>query len=161
MPTKTPKKAARTKAVRAARPGKNTKLKTKETGASVEAFIASVANETRRADARTLLAMMKRVTGEKPKMWGPSIVGFGRYRYRYESGHEGEMCMAGFSPRASSLVVYVMPGFSKYEPLLAKLGKHKRGESCLYVNKLADIDLPTLQEIIAVGVAEMRRRYAS
>jgi hypothetical protein len=120
--------------------------KTKPTAASVDAFLDAVGHPVRRADGKTVRAMMERVTGEPAAMWGPSIVGFGRYHYRYASGHEGDMCRLGFSPRSTSLVLYV-GGFPEYEALLARLGKHKRSKACLYLNKLADVDPAVLEEI--------------
>ena len=127
--------------------------------AEVEAFIEAVANDTRRDDARTLLKLMRRVTRQSPKMWGKSLVGFGNYFYRYESGREGEYFITGFSPRKANLVVYIMPGFEGAASLMAKLGKHKTGVSCLYINKLADVDLDVLTQLIRESVAEMKRRY--
>jgi hypothetical protein len=124
-------------------------------------FIDSVEHPTRRADAMTLLAMMERVTGCRPRMWGPSIVGFGRYRYRYESGREGDFMLTGFSPRARNLVVYVLPGYDHLGDDLAELGKHRIGKSCLYINKLADVDLDVLERIVADGVARMRRDHVT
>lgn len=149
-------KASRRPAKKAA---KKYELKTKPTAVSVEAFIEKVPNEVRRKDAKTLLALMKRVTGETPKMWGPSIIGFGRYHYKYESGHEGDMCMAGFSPRASALVVYLVPGFQKQEALLSRLGKHRHGKSCLYINRLEDVDMKVLERLVADSCAYMRKKY--
>ncbi|TFI57334.1 DUF1801 domain-containing protein [Sphingomonas parva] len=121
--------------------------KTKPTEASVDAFLAAVEKPVRRADALILKEMMERITGEPAVMWGPSIVGFGAYHYRYASGHEGDMCRIGFSPRAANLVLYV-GGFPEYEPLLARLGKHKGSKACLYLNRLADVDLVVLEEIV-------------
>ncbi|WP_324750300.1 DUF1801 domain-containing protein [Sphingomonas sp. LY54] len=121
--------------------------KTKPTDVSVDAFLDGVAHPVRRADGKALRAMMERVTGEPAVMWGPSIVGFGRYHYRYASGHEGDMCRVGFSPRSANLVLYV-GGFPEYEALLAKLGKHKSSKACLYLGKLADVDLDVLEEIV-------------
>jgi hypothetical protein len=121
--------------------------KTKPTDASVDAFLDAVANPARRADGRAVRAMMERVTGERAVMWGPSIVGFGSYHYRYASGHEGDMCRVGFSPRSSNLVLYV-GGFEAYDMLLARLGKHKRSKACLYLNKLADVDSAVLEQIV-------------
>ena len=121
-------------------------IKTKPTQADVDDFIASVEKPVRRADARVLRDLMERVTGEPATMWGPSIVGFGSYHYRYASGHEGDACRLGFSPRSANLVLYV-GGFPDYEALLAKLGKHKRSKACLYLNKLADVDMAVLEEI--------------
>ena len=126
--------------------------KTRPTRASVDVFLDAVEHPARRADGKTVRAMMERATGEPAVMWGPSIVGFGSYHYRYESGHEGDMCRIGFSPRSANLVLYV-GGFPEYEALLARLGKHKRSKACLYVNKLADIDSGVLEEIA-------RRTYA-
>ena len=124
-----------------------TEIKTGPTKASVDAFLNAVEHPVRRADGKTVRAMMERATGEPAVMWGPSIVGFGSYYYRYASGHQGDMCRIGFSPRAANLVLYV-GGFPEYEALLAKLGKHKRSKACLYLNKLADVDLGVLTEII-------------
>ena len=121
-------------------------IKTKPTEVAVDDFLDAVTHPVRRGDGRALRAMMERVTGEPAVMWGPSIVGFGRYHYRYASGHEGDMCRVGFSPRSANLVLYV-GGFPEYEALLAKLGKHKRSKACLYLNKLADVDLGVLEEI--------------
>ena len=120
--------------------------KTRPTGASVDDFIAAVDKPVRRADAAVLRGMMERVTGEAATMWGPTIIGFGTYHYRYASGHEGDACRIGFSPRAANLVLYV-GGFPEYEALLARLGRHKRSKACLYLNRLADVDLSVLEEI--------------
>ena len=133
-------------------------LKTRKTDASVEAFLDGVENPQRRDDARTVCAMMERVTGEAPRMWGPSIIGFGSYRYRYDSGHQGEMCRIGFSPRKAQLVLYVLTG-SGQEELLARLGKHSTGKSCLYIGKLADVDMAVLEQLAAGAFASMAARY--
>ena len=130
--------------------------KTQKTGASVDEFLASVPNEKRRADGLVLLDMMKDVTGLEPEMWGPSIIGFGEYHYRYESGREGDMPLVGFSPRSKSLSLYVMPDFGEFDDLLSKLGKHRTGVSCLYVNKLDDVDTGVLRELIARSYRYMR-----
>jgi hypothetical protein len=122
-------------------------------------FIATVENATRRADAEVMLELMTRVTGLEPKMWGPSIVGFGRYRYRYDSGREGEFMLTGFSPRKANLVIYTMPGYDEMDGQLAELGKHRLGKSCLYINRLADVDLEVLEQIVADGVATMRAKH--
>ncbi|HYG47181.1 MAG TPA: DUF1801 domain-containing protein [Allosphingosinicella sp.] len=121
--------------------------KTKPTDASVDDFLEGVAHPVRRADGKALRAMMERVTGEPATMWGPSIVGFGSYHYRYASGHEGDSPLVGFSPRSANLVLYV-GGFPEYEALLARLGKHKRSKACLYLGKLADVDAAVLEEIV-------------
>lgn len=127
--------------------------KTKPTDASVDTFLDAVAHPVRRADGKAVRAMMERIAGEPAVMWGPSIVGVGLYHYRYASGHEGDMCRLGFSPRAANLVLYV-GGFPGYEAQLATLGKHKRSTACLYLNKLADVEVTVLEEI-------MRRTYAA
>ena len=128
-------------------------IKTRPTDVSVDSFLAAVSHPVRRADGKALRAMMERATGEPAVMWGPSIVGFGTYHYRYASGHEGDMCRVGFSPRSANLVLYV-GGFPDYEVLLAKLGKHKSSKACLYLNKLDDVDQSVLEEIV-------RRTYAA
>jgi hypothetical protein len=128
-------------------------IKTRPTAVSVDAFLDGVANPARRADGQALRTMMERVTGEPAVLWGPSIVGFGRYHYRYASGHEGAMCRVGFSPRTAKLALYV-GGFPEYEALLATLGKHTRAKACLYLTKLADVDPAVLEEIA-------RRSYAA
>lgn len=122
-------------------------LKTRPTDVSVDAFLDGVAHPVRRADGQAVRAMMERVTGEPAVMWGPTIVGFGSYHYRYATGHEGDACRVGFSPRAANLTLYV-GGFPEYDELLAPLGKHKRSKACLYINKLADIDQTVLEEIV-------------
>ena len=130
--------------------------KTQKTGASVDEFLASVPNEKRRADGLVLLDIMKDITGLEPEMWGPSIIGFGEYHYRYESGREGDMPLVGFSPRSKSLSLYVMPDFGEFDDLLSRLGKHRTGVSCLYVNKLDDVDTDVLRELIARSYHYMR-----
>lgn len=161
MSTKSPTKEPTKKTAKrsAKNPAKKSVIKTRPTAVSVDAFIEAVPNETRKKDAKTLLALMKKVTGEKPTMWGPSIIGFGSYHYKYESGREGDMCATGFSPRGSSLVLYILPGVAGYEPLLKKLGKHRHSVSCLYINKLADVDMKVLETLIADGWAHMRKKY--
>ncbi len=134
-------------------------LKTVLTGRSVDAFIEGVA-PARQDDCRTLIRMMREVTGAEPKMWGPSIVGFGSYHYRYESGREADWMLIGFSPRKSDLTLYIMPGFSGHDDRLAALGRHRSGKSCLYIKRLADVDLTVLQALMAESVAAMRKRYA-
>ncbi len=134
-------------------------VKTKKNRASVQQFLAGVENEKRRKDARAVLKLMREVTGEKPAMWGPSIVGFGSYHYRYESGREGDWMLTGFSPRKQALTLYIMGGFPRHDALMKKLGKYRTGKSCLYVNKLEDIDLEVLRELVADSVAYMRETY--
>jgi hypothetical protein len=133
-------------------------LKTKETAADVMAFIDTVEHPVRRDDGLALLDLFAQVTGAPAKMWGPSIIGFGQYHYRYESGHEGDMCRLGFSPRKANLVLYVADS-PQSEGLFAGLGKHKRGKSCLYINKLADVDMSVLRDLVTESWAEMARRY--
>jgi hypothetical protein len=135
--------------------------KTKPTRVSVAAFIAALADPTKRADAQALVKLMQSVAGEKPKMWGPSIIGFGSYHYRYESGREGDMPLIGFSPRKAATVLYNMLGFSDSAALLANLGKHTTGKGCLYIKKLADVDQKVLQALAAKSIAGMRARHRS
>jgi hypothetical protein len=135
-------------------------LKTKPTKADVEKFLNNIKDDKNRDDAFKILKMMKQITREKPKMWGPSIIGFGSYHYKYESGREGDMCIIGFSPRKQSLTIYIMPGFDRYEKLMKKLGKFKTGKSCLYINKLEDVDIKVLRELIAQDVKYMKKKYS-
>jgi hypothetical protein len=135
--------------------------KTKRTGVSVEQHIATLANERLRSDAQTLVALMRRVTDQEPKMWRPGIVGFGSYHYKYDSGHKGDSALAGFAARKSEFAIYIVAGFEGQEDLLAKLGKHKTAKACLYVKRLADVDLKVLEKLVARSVAEMKRRYPS
>ena len=136
--------------------------KTKPTNVSVKEFIAAVPNETRRKDAEALLKIFSKVTGWKPQMWGPSIIGFGRYDYVYDSGAKGSICVLGFSPRGSGLAIYsgLMAGSEKTAPLLAKLGKYKTGKGCLYINKLEDIDLGRFEKLIKAGLARQKKQIA-
>lgn len=133
--------------------------KTRATEASVDDFIDAVEHPTRQADARTVLAMMQEVSGHPPRMWGPSIVGFGRYHYRYDSGREGDFMRIGFSPRKANLVLYIMPGFDGEQELMQRLGKHRIGKSCLYINKLADVDKDVLRQLCERAWQEMAERY--
>ena len=133
--------------------------KTKPTDVSPAEFIASVEHDRRREDAEVLLKWFEDVTGYAPKMWGPSLIGYGRYHYKYDSGREGDMLVTGFSPRKANLVMYIMPGYRDMGEKLARLGKHKLGKSCLYINKLADIDMDVLREIVEDGVAYMKANY--
>ena len=128
-------------------------LKTKPNEQSVEAFLNSVEDEKKRQDCFTILEIMKQITKAEPQMWGTSMVGFGTYHYKYESGREGDWFVAGFSPRKQNLTLYIMAGFSRYDELLSKLGKFKTGKSCLYINKIEDVDLKTLKELIKQSVA--------
>ena len=131
--------------------------KTRPTDASVEDFLKAVEHPQRREDGFELLKIMKELTNEEPTMWGPSIIGFGSYHYKYESGREGDMPLTGFSPRKRSLTVYIMSGFEEYNDLLDMLGKHKIGKSCLYINKLADVDKKVLKKIIKKSLKRIDR----
>lgn len=133
-------------------------IKTKPTAVNVKDFIAAVTDEQKRKDSLVLIDMMSKITKEKPKMWGPGIVGFGSYHYKYESGHEGDMCVTGFSPRKAAISVYILMGFNRSPELMKKLGKFKTGKSCLYVKKLADIDMKVLKELIEESVKYIKNK---
>ena len=133
--------------------------KTKVNDEDINEFLDSVENDKRRTDTEIVIEIMERVTGHPAKMWGTSIIGFDTYTYKYESGKTGDWMITGVSPRKSSLSVYIMPGFESYGDLLGKLGKHKTGRSCLYINKLDDVDLGVLEELIAKSVKDMRKKY--
>lgn len=134
-------------------------IKTKVTDASVEEFISGVENETRRKDGFTLLELYKRVTGQQPKMWGPSMIGFGTYHYKSErSSQEGDWPLAAFSPRKQNLTLYVYP--NNHPDLLEKLGKHKTSVGCLYINKLADVDMAVLEKLVAASYERARKEFA-
>jgi Domain of unknown function (DU1801) len=134
-------------------------LKTRETDASVEEFLAGVTPERRRLDSQILLPTMRRITGLEAKMWGDRMVGFGRYHYVYDSGREGDLFLTGFAPGKAALTIYIMPGFAEFRSLLERLGKHKTGRSCLYINKLDDIDLAVLEDLVRQGLDIMKRKY--
>ncbi|MFN3171595.1 MAG: DUF1801 domain-containing protein [Hyphomicrobiales bacterium] len=133
--------------------------KTVGTDASVEAYLHAVEPEKKREDSLALDALFRRVTGWNPVMWGGSIVGYGQYHYRYESGREGDFLATGFSPRKSSLSLYIMPGYQEMGDMLDRLGKHKKGKACLYLNKLSDADESVLEEIIRAGLEDLGKRY--
>lgn len=133
--------------------------KTQQTDASVEDFLARVEPTARREDARKLAEMLRRVTGEEPRMWGPTIVGYGRYRYRYDSGREGEAGRIGFSPRKPAMVLYIADGFSGRQALMDRLGKHTTGKCCLYIKRLADVDMAVLEELARESLAYMEAKY--
>ena len=135
-----------------------TELKTKPTNKSVENFLKKVEHPTKREDSFKILEIMKEITQEKPVMWGDSIVGFGSYRYKYASGREGDWPLVGFSPRKQNLALYIMSGFDKYDEILKKLGKFKTGKSCLYINKLKDVDMQSLKELIIESVNHMKNQ---
>ena len=134
--------------------------KTKPTKVSVTAFIGAVTDPVKRADAKTIVKMMQSATGEKPKMWGPSIIGFGSQHYKYDSGREGDMPIIGFSPRKPATVLYGVTSSKDSAALLAKLGKHTGGKSCLYIKKLADVDQKVLQTLITKAVAAKRAEHS-
>lgn len=136
-----------------------TENKTKESDASVDAFLDAVENDERRGDCKTLLNLMAEVTGSEPRMWGTSLVGFGRYHYRYASGREGDWFITGFSPRKKALTLYIMPGFDGYDELMGRLGKHTSGKACIYVRRLDDIDLAVLKEVVLASALHMRAQY--
>ena len=133
--------------------------KTKPTGASVDTFLSGLEDAERRKDAKAVLQMMRRLTGARPYMWGPSIVGFGSYHYVYESGREGDAPIVGFGPRGRELTLYVLSDFARKDALLAKLGRHRTGKSCLYIRRLADIDAKVLEDLVSESVADTRKRH--
>ncbi len=135
--------------------------KTKPTKLSVAAFIDALTDQTKRADAKTLVKLMQSASGEKPKMWGPSIIGFGSYHYTYDSGREGDMPVIGFSPRKAAHVLYNATTSSDSKALITKLGKHTTGKGCLYIKKLADVDQKVLEALIVKSVATVRSRNPS
>lgn len=133
--------------------------KTQPTETAPAAYIERVEPQRRRADGLVLLEFFNRVTKLEPQMWGPSMIGYGRYVYKYESGREGDFFLTGFSPRKAAMTIYIMPGYRDLDDKLARLGKHKTGKSCLYINKLADVDMDVLEEIVLDGLAYMRENY--
>lgn len=135
------------------------KMKTTKNEASVEDFLNSVKDDQKREDSFKILEMMRRISGYEPKMWGGSIIGFGEYHYKYESGREGDMCRMGFSPRAQNLSIYFIPGYIDFEDELSRLGKHKLGKSCLYIKRLSDVDEDVLEEMIVKDLKIMEEKY--
>ncbi|MGH7613984.1 MAG: DUF1801 domain-containing protein [Gemmatimonadales bacterium] len=133
--------------------------KTNPTDASVEGYIASRASEQQRVDCKELMALLEKVTQQQPRMWGPSIVGYGSYKYTYDSGRTGEAPLAGFAIRGRELVVYLVAAGEKQRSLLSKVGKHKMGKACLYFKRLADLDKSVLQKLVIGSISEVRRRY--
>jgi hypothetical protein len=133
--------------------------KTKATDASLAAYLAAIADEARRQDCAALAKMMTHATKQPPVLWGTSIVGFGSYHYKYESGHEGDSCLVGFSSRKGDISIYLMAGFPGRDELLARLGRHKMGKACLYVRRLGDIDPKVLEQLVVGSVTEIKRRY--
>lgn len=135
--------------------------KTKPTKASVTRFLNQIPDAARREDCFAIAKMMEEITGSKPQMWGPSIIGFGSYHYKYASGHEGEWPVTGFSPRKQDLTLYLMIGSDKYEELLSQLGKHKKSKACLYIKRLSDVHVPTLKKLIKASVKDLKAYTAS
>ncbi len=133
--------------------------KTKPTEVTPAEFIASVEPDRKREEAQTLDQLFQKVTGWKPVMWGPSIIGYGSYHYKYESGREGDMCATGFSPRKANHSLYIMPGYANFEEVLSRLGKHSMGKSCLYIKKLDDVDLDVVAELIEAGLKDLGETY--
>ena len=135
--------------------------KTKPTNQSVKEFLNEIPEPERRADCFAVAKIMEEITGEKPKMWGPSIVGFGSYRYKYASGREGDWPMTSFSPRKKDLTLYIMMGFEKHPDLMEKLGKHSTSKSCLYIKRLSDVHIPTLKKLIKIGLKDLQEYIKS
>ncbi len=135
-------------------------LKTKKNDQSVENFLSNVSDPSKREDCFEIMRLMQEVTEEEPKMWGDSIVGFGDYHYKYKSGREGDWFLIGFSPRKRNLTLYIMSGFTRYEEILGKLGKHRTGKSCLYINKLSDINKETLTQLATESVQFVKEYYS-
>ena len=135
--------------------------KTKPTNESVKDFLNKISDEERRADCFAVAKIMEEITGEKPKMWGPSIVGFGSYHYKYASGREGDWPMTGFSPRKKDLTLYIMMGFEKHADLMERLGKHSHSKSCLYIKRLSDVHIPTLKKLIKIGLKDLKEYTSS
>lgn len=133
--------------------------KTQPSSTSVADFIASLADERRRAECNQLVDLMREESGQEPVLWGPAIIGFGQYHYRYESGREGDFMRVGFSPRKQTLSIYIIPGFEPYQAVLERLGKHKVGKSCLYIKRLDDVDTSALRELVRQSLADMNERY--
>lgn len=133
-------------------------LKTKPTEITVESFLDKAADPKVRADCDTIISMMERLTGDNPKMWGPSIIGFGKYHYKYESGREGEICITGFSPRKPNITLYVA-NIEGQADLLTKLGKHKASKGCLYIKKLADVDIAILESLVKRSIDFLKKKY--
>jgi hypothetical protein len=136
-----------------------TEVKTKPTEIPADSFIATIEDDKVRADCYTIINLMENITGEKPKMWGPAIVGFGKYTYKYESGRSGEICITGFSPRKANITLYVLAGFPGQEELLQKLGKHKSGKGCLYIKKLDDVKVDVLESLIKESFKFLKEKH--
>ena len=138
---------------------KSTENKTAPTEVSVSDFIAAIEHPVRRQNSEELLELFGDITGYPPVIWGSNIIGFGRYHYQYDSGRSGDSLITGFSPRKSNLSLYIMPGYQDLDSYLSRLGKHKKGAACLYINKLADVDMAVLREIVSYGVSDLKNKY--
>lgn len=134
-------------------------IKTKQTKQTAESFLKKVVDEKVREDCFAIIKLMQKVTGMKPEMWGPSIIGFGKYHYKYESGHEGDICLVGFSPRKQNIALYIKAGFEGQDTLLKKLGKHKAAKGCLYIKRLTDIDTSVLEALVSRTVSYLKKKY--
>ncbi|WP_394168408.1 DUF1801 domain-containing protein [Saccharospirillum alexandrii] len=133
--------------------------KTQPTSTSIAEFIESLDDERRQIECNQLVELMREESGQEPVLWGPAIIGFGQYHYRYESGREGDFMRVGFSPRKQNLSIYIIPGFKPYQAVLERLGKHKLGKSCLYIKRLEDVDISALRELVRQSLADMNERY--
>ncbi len=133
--------------------------KTQPTSTSVAEFIGSLKDERRQAECNQLIDLMREESGQEPVLWGPAIIGFGQYHYRYDSGREGDFMRVGFSPRKQNLSIYIIPGFEPYQAVLERLGKHKVGKSCLYIKRLDDLDISALRELVRQSLDDMKERY--
>lgn len=133
--------------------------KTQPTSTSIAEFIESLDDERRQSECNQLVELMREESGQEPVLWGPAIIGFGQYHYRYESGREGDFMRVGFSPRKQNLSIYIIPGFKPYQAVLERLGKHKLGKSCLYIKRLEDVDISALRELVRQSLADMNERY--
>jgi len=136
-------------------------VKTKPTRRSVPAYLAAITDDKRRRDAEVVCSMMEDVTGEKPVLWGDSLIGFGTYHYKYASGHEGDTALVGFAPRKDRITIYLVDGFDDREEMLQRLGKHTRGKSCLHIKRLDDVDVKVLRQMVKSSVTQMRKRARS
>ena len=136
-------------------------LKTKPSDMNVDALLDAIPDETRRRDCRSIAKLMEKLTGSRPQLWGTSIVGFGTYHYRYASGREGDWFITGFAPRKNDLTLYILSGFTRFEDLMSRLGRHKTGKSCLYIRRLEDIDMKVLEELIRESVQYVRQNNPS
>ncbi len=136
-----------------------TKNKTQPTKMTVSTFLNAIEDEDRRRDCKTIARLLKEVSGKRPVMWGTSIIGYGQYHYKYASGREGDSFRIGFAPRKQDITIYIMPGYTDFGHILAKLGKHKKGKSCLYIKRLSDVNMAVLERLLKAGWKDMQKRY--